>query len=498
MKKLITANDIRAAHARGEQAMSVVLRASIITPEAREVAELLGFTITEDDGAAPAATAADSDKTESQRIRETILAQLPEGQFTESLVAQLMEKVMKEKQSLEQEAMQPGFDSVTGKGGIKVIDGSSVKFGRFDGAQPHCVGLTDLVTDQDGSSMAAGFMQWENAFFPWTLNYDEIDMVLEGELHVRHQGETLVAKAGGRHVYPERLQHRIRYPVDGALPVRRLAGKLAIAMNDFITEAWLRANHTLSEGGEIHLPADARLTPSARELLESRHLRVKFLDRQGRLFVEDDEQTPQPVHVLTSSDHPPQACCELCHQPVGKKPDTLTHLTADTLVAKNDPRLAFRAVLDSTIALTVWLQIELAEPWQPWLTDIRSRLGNIMRADALEEPLAAQSIAGFSEAQLHRLSHQPLRYLGHDHLVPEARHGRDVALLNLLRGKVREAEVTAAQVFITPQFAVQRADILQALNRLSSAVYVMMIPGVTDSPPTLRQLQQQLGGEDDH
>ncbi len=84
---------------------------------------------------------------------------------------------------------------------------------------------------------------------------------------------------------------------------------------------------------------------------------------------------------------------------MGKKPDTLTHLTADTLVAKNDPRLAFRAVLDSTIALTVWLQIELAEPWQPWLTDIRSRLGNIMRADALEEPLAAQSIAGFSEAQ---------------------------------------------------------------------------------------------------
>ncbi len=36
------------------------------------------------------------------------------------------------------------------------------------------------MTGDDGSSMAAGFMQWENAFFPWTLNYDEIDMVLEG------------------------------------------------------------------------------------------------------------------------------------------------------------------------------------------------------------------------------------------------------------------------------------------------------------------------------
>ena len=53
MKKLITANDIREAHARGELAMSVVLRASIITPEAREVAELLGFTITECDESIP-------------------------------------------------------------------------------------------------------------------------------------------------------------------------------------------------------------------------------------------------------------------------------------------------------------------------------------------------------------------------------------------------------------------------------------------------------------
>ena len=196
MKKLITANDIREAHARGELAMSVVLRASIITPEAREMADLLGFTITECEESTPATVSVPVEKTESQRIRETIIAQLPEGQFTESLVAQLMEKVMKEKQSLEQGAMQPSFKSVTGKGGIKVIDGSSVKFGRFDGAQPHCVGLTDLVTGDDGSSMAAGFMQWENAFFPWTLNYDEIDMVLEGELHVRHEGETMIAKAG--------------------------------------------------------------------------------------------------------------------------------------------------------------------------------------------------------------------------------------------------------------------------------------------------------------
>ncbi|HEJ0182090.1 TPA: ethanolamine utilization cob(I)yrinic acid a,c-diamide adenosyltransferase EutT [Citrobacter koseri] len=266
-------------------------------------------------------------------------------------------------------------------------------------------------------------------------------------------------------------------------------------MKDFITEAWLRANHTLSEGAEIHLPADARLTPSARELLESRHLRIKFLDEQGRLFVDDDEQQLQPVHGLTSSDTHPKACCELCRQPVAKKPDTLTHLTADKMVAKSDPRLGFRAALDSTIALVVWLQIELPDQWQPWLADIRSRLGNIMRADAMDEPLAAQAIVGLNEDELHRLSHQPLRYLDHDHLVPEASHGRDAALLNLLRTKVRETEVVAAQVFITRNFDVLRPDLLQALNRLSSTVYVMMILCVMKHPLTVSQIQQRLGGE---
>ncbi len=144
------------------------------------------------------------------------------------------------------------------------------------------------------------------------------------------------------------------------------------------------------------------------------------------------------------------------------------------MVAKSDPRLGFRAVLDSTIALAVWLQIELAEP------------------------LGCQAIVGLSDEDLHRLSHQPLRYLGHDHLVPEASHGRDAALLNLLRTKVREAETVAAQVFITRSFEVLRPDILQALNRLSSTVYVMMILSVTKQPLTVKQIQQRLGKRNDY
>ncbi|HHU3708888.1 TPA: ethanolamine utilization cob(I)yrinic acid a,c-diamide adenosyltransferase EutT, partial [Escherichia coli] len=38
-----------------------------------------------------------------------------------------------------------------------------------------------------------------------------------------------------------------------------------------------------------------------------------------------------------------------------------------------------------------------------------------------------------------------------------------------------------------------RPDILQALNRLSSTVYVMMILSVTKQPLTVKQIQQRLG-----
>ena len=59
--------------------------------------------------------------------------------------------------------------------------------------------------------------------------------------------------------------------------------------------------------------------------------------------------------------------------------------------------------------------------------------------------------------------------------MPSLEHGPVVARLNVLRALIREAEVAGAQAFITPSFAISRADVLQGLNRLSSAVYVLML-----------------------
>ena len=58
---------------------------------------------------------------------------------------------------------------------------------------------------------------------------------------------------------------------------------------------------------------------------------------------------------------------------------------------------------------------------------------------------------------------------------PRPAPANGVARLNLLRTVIREAEVAGAQAFIDKDFSVSRGDVLQALNRLSSAVYVLML-----------------------
>lgn len=58
------------------------------------------------------------------------------------------------------------------------------------------VRLRDIVTAAHGSPMAAGFMSLREGRFPWTLDYDEIDYVVEGELHIETAEETVIALPG--------------------------------------------------------------------------------------------------------------------------------------------------------------------------------------------------------------------------------------------------------------------------------------------------------------
>jgi ethanolamine utilization protein EutQ len=58
------------------------------------------------------------------------------------------------------------------------------------------VWLKDVVVTQDRSPMGAGYMSLDKGEMQWTLTYDEIDIVLEGELVITRGSEQVHGKTG--------------------------------------------------------------------------------------------------------------------------------------------------------------------------------------------------------------------------------------------------------------------------------------------------------------
>ena len=61
----------------------------------------------------------------------------------------------------------------------------------------------DLFTPEQSPRLGAGLMEMEDTTFPWTLNYDEMDYVIEGELSILIGGEKITAGPGEVIVIPK-------------------------------------------------------------------------------------------------------------------------------------------------------------------------------------------------------------------------------------------------------------------------------------------------------
>ena len=196
MKNLVTDEDIKQLHRDGKTSLEVVPSCTIITPEARDVAKKLGVKMLEPDTSTSNTSADEANK--RQAIRQAIEAKLPKNKHAPALLEQLIEKAMRELN-----APVPYCDREVSTNGVILVRGNSVEFVAFEGVPDKAIGLTDVITAADNSSIAAGFMQWEKCSFPWTLTYDEIDVVLEGELHITCDGKTHIGKPGDVFLIPK-------------------------------------------------------------------------------------------------------------------------------------------------------------------------------------------------------------------------------------------------------------------------------------------------------
>lgn len=157
-----------------------------------------------------------------------------------------------------------------------------------------------------------------------------------------------------------------------------------------------------------------------------------------------------------------------------EKPEHMTHLQGNVLVAKDHPRIAFRGMVDSLQAEILLCQLAVPSVKQE-LGEILALARRIIRCDVLEEPLKDGEIIGLPEQELRQHSHRPQDYYGQPHFMPEWEDGAEILLLNRLRCAVRHTERAAVAAFTDENGNSTRLDILRALNRMSSVVYILMI-----------------------
>ncbi|HUG33696.1 MAG TPA: cupin domain-containing protein [Anaerolineales bacterium] len=82
---------------------------------------------------------------------------------------------------------------------LKVVKMANVQMEQFTEGKTTPgtnVWLKDVVVTQDRSPMGAGYMSLDKGEMQWTLMYDEIDIVLEGELVITRGKEQVRGKTG--------------------------------------------------------------------------------------------------------------------------------------------------------------------------------------------------------------------------------------------------------------------------------------------------------------
>jgi ethanolamine utilization cobalamin adenosyltransferase len=164
---------------------------------------------------------------------------------------------------------------------------------------------------------------------------------------------------------------------------------------------------------------------------------------------------------------------------VEAKPEHMTALRGNLLVLKDHPAIALRGRLDSLEAAILEAQVLFRrlglEKGVEELGEVLLYVKRLLRAEVLEEPCEAIALFGLDDAELRARSHSPQRYFGIPHFAASVDDGEAVIRLNSLRTASREVELAAYNAFKRPDGQPpSRPDLIQALNRLSSAFYLMM------------------------
>jgi len=153
----------------------------------------------------------------------------------------------------------------------------------------------------------------------------------------------------------------------------------------------------------------------------------------------------------------------------------MTWLNADTQVPKTSGNIIFRGKMDSLLASVMLVQTQfdpkskLPALLKECLLDVKNWVMQVLAAEMSGQAPEITGMAGMDIQTLHAVSRNPAKYLGMEHCMAHEAQGGNVALINWLRALVRETEIAALQILPG------ESPVCCALNRLSSALYVLML-----------------------
>ncbi len=119
------------------------------------------------------------------------------AEMTPELLEQVIRKVVAEQLGKTVAKPACNFDKHVDPSGVSVVRGKSVRPQKFDTGKPgDHVYLVDLFDLDESPRLGAGIMEMKESAFDWTLNYDEVDYIIEGTLEIIIDGRKVIGHAG--------------------------------------------------------------------------------------------------------------------------------------------------------------------------------------------------------------------------------------------------------------------------------------------------------------
>lgn len=216
---------------------------------------------------------------------------------------------------------------------------------------------------------------------------------------------------------------------------------------------------------------------SARANIRNRDGKRVFYLGKGDQLTSDakDYLNRERISILPAQQARPERYGLLSGGYMEQKPEHWTHLNGDILVPKTHPRIRFRGAMDTLEAELLLSMLEAEGQARDQLVQVLALARNLVRWEVLEEPVPDEPLCGMNQQELRERSHRPQEYYGQPHFMPAAEDGRLLLQINRTRCAARAAELAAAEAFTDREGRLTREDILRAMNRMSSMLYLIMI-----------------------